>query len=289
MQKIEPTRLSTEESLTTSTYLMGLSAQFQSIAVEVQSLFGRCCLASAFDLGLDELGAEAEDLGSRILDHPEPDRLDLDPLLLIEIDQMFKAVGISIATLRILLLRVASLLQTQPAETQQVGRVRNVAAHLASVGLAIRPAKKSREMAHLVDSPDRWFGCSVAQLSEVSDHLIADGEPLDEISTSILSLLALAELRNYRVDLGCTLLRTVFELGVPAAESTEALNFIALQRRRDGRYGFPNQFVEGAKPENDPHLTMFLPLTVNAVWLFRVEAQHRQRMQARRECMRSFA
>lgn len=289
MQKIEPTPLSTEESLTTSTYLSELPSKFPGIGVEVPSLFGRCCLASISGMGLDRLGMEAADLANRILNHPEPDRLDLDPLLLIEIHQMLQAAKTNIAVLGSVLTRIALLLQMQPTETRQVGRARLVAAQLNSAGFFNSPAKKSREMASLLDSPDRWFGCSVAQLAELADHLLADAEPLDEISAKILSLLALAELRNYRVDLGCTLLRAVFQLGVPMAESTEALNFIALQRRRDGRYGFANQFADGAKPESDPHLSMFLPLTVNAVWLFRVEAQHRHRLHVTPECAGSIA
>lgn len=279
MQSIAPTPLTTEEALRTSSYLRELSAQFPGIAVAVQSIFGRCCIASACNLGLGELGAEAADLGNRILRCHEPDRLDLDPLLLIGIHHMLRDSDKSVTVLHNLLDRITLSLVAQPAETQRAGRVRNISAQLASLGFSIRPAKASKEMARFVDSPDRWFGCSVAQLADIAHHLVADDEALDEISTRILSLLALAELRNYRVDLGCTLLRTVFALGVPSFESTEALNFIALQRRRDGRYGFPNQFAEGTASNSNPHLSVFLPLTVNAVWLFRTEAQHRQRLQ----------
>jgi hypothetical protein len=50
------------------------------------------------------------------------------------------------------------------------------------------------------------------------------------------------------------------------------LNFIALQRRRDGRYGFSNQLAESPIPDEEQHLAVYLPLTVNAVWLFRCAA-----------------
>jgi hypothetical protein len=113
-------------------------------------------------------------------------------------------------------------------------------------------------------------------LAEIADHLLADRRPMDEIGVQILSLIALAELRNYRVDLGCVLLRAVFQLGVPCAESMEALHFIALQRRRDGRYGFANQFGEAAEPDEEQHLNMYLPLTVNAVWLLSMDAANRR-------------
>lgn len=280
MQKISIASLSAEEALATSTYLKKLTREFPGVVVAVQSLFGRCCLASAFDLNLEELAAEAQDLGSQVLNHPESERLGLDPLLLIEIRSMLQQAGKKLEPLDELLLRIASALAAQPAETRRIGRVRNIAAKLASGGFPIRNADKTPEMSRLVDSPDRWFGCSVAQLSELVCHLTADSEPLDEISTRILSLLALAELRNYRVDLGCLLLRAVFELGEPCMESSEALHFIALQRRRDGRYGFPNQFASGTTPEGDPQLSVFLPLTVNVAWLFRIQAEHHQRRQS---------
>jgi hypothetical protein len=79
--------------------------------------------------------------------------------------------------------------------------------------------------------------------------------------------------------LGCVLLRAVRRLGEPCPESTDALNFIALQRRRDGRYAFPKQFAETPEPGDDQHLRIYAPLTVNAVWLFSVEAECRERWQ----------
>jgi hypothetical protein len=131
-------------------------------------------------------------------------------------------------------------------------------------------------MATLRQSPEKWFTASVASLAELADHLLADQRQLDEIEVQILALIALAELRNYRVDLGCALLRAVFHLGVPCPESIEAFNFIALQRRRDGRYGFANQFAEATEPDEEQHLSLYLPLTVNAVWLFSMEAANRR-------------
>jgi hypothetical protein len=149
-----------------------------------------------------------------------------------------------------------------------------MAAQLAALGFGVRPARPTKAMAALLATPENWFDASSAELAEIADHVAADGERLDSISTCILSLVALAELRNYRVDLGCSLLRAALEFGEPCAESVDALNFIALQRRRDGRYGFPNQFAETASPAGDPNLTIYLPLTVHAVWLFRVAARN---------------
>jgi len=48
-----------------------------------------------------------------------------------------------------------------------------------------------------------------------------------------------------------------------------ALNFIALQRRRDGRYGFLDRLAEKPEQTADPDTALFLPMTLNAAWLFK--------------------
>ena len=277
MQITEALALSREDAAVTARYLKELSDRFPSPGIAVQSLFGRLCLASAgADVRLDTLEAEATVLCDGLLHHHEPEQLDLDVLLMIESHRMLKEAGMEPASVRELVTRIASELLAQPVEAQRLGRIRHMASVLSSLGLPARIAKPAPEMARLLRSPENWFGISVGQLADLANHLIADGRPLDDHSTRILSLLALAELRNYRVDLGCTLLRAAFQLGEPCLESTEAFHFIALQRRRDGRYGFPNQFVEAAVIGIDQHRTLYLPLTVNAVWLFRARAERFQ-------------
>jgi hypothetical protein len=86
----------------------------------------------------------------------------------------------------------------------------------------------------------------------------------------------LAELRNYRVDVACKLLRTALQLGIPCPEAAEGINFIALQRRRDGYYGFSNPLLESAEASADKRLSLYLPLTINAVWLFKVQMSSRR-------------
>ncbi len=279
MYKIEPLLLSADEAAATSTYLKELSIRYPSVPVLVQALFGRCCLSTlpAAGLHLEELLEETVELSHLILNHPEPHGLELDPMLLVETHEMLRDAGSDLAGMRALLQRIASELLAQPAETLRVGRVRGIATRLASLGFPIRPAKPSGEMAALLRSSHKWFTAPVAQLAEIADHLVADGRPLDETSTRVLSLIALAELRNYRVDLGCSLLRTVFQLGEPCSESTEALYFIALQRRRDGRYGFPTLLAESPSADGDQEQCLYLPLTVNAVWLFRIRVARRWR------------
>lgn len=281
MLKTVPLSLSAEEAVITASYLKQLSDGSSNLTLVAQSLFARCCLAgfSGSALDADHLGAEAVALGNRILDHPQPGQLDMDPLLLIEIHRRLQAFGINAAPIRALLERMAPELLAQPADTQRMGRVRLIASQLKQLGFAIRQAEPAKQMAAKLKSPEKWFAASAVEIAEIADHLLADQRPLDGLTSRILSLIALAELRNYRIDLGCVLLRAVRRLGEPCPESTDALHFIALQRRRDGRYGFPNQFAESPEPGDDQHLRIYLPLTVNAVWLFSVEAECRLQSQ----------
>lgn len=278
MQINEPLSLSPDEALSTSIYLKETAARSRSMGLAVQTLFARCCLSALPGCRREtgRLGEEADSLAQCILQHPHPETLDLDPLLLIELYRTLNEAGIEVASLRSVVQRIASDLSSQPAEVQCVGRVRRMAARLKSLGFAVKVSKPSKPMAALVASPEAWFGASAAELAELADHLTADDNELTEIPSRILALVALAELRNYRIDLGCALLRVAFQFGEPSAESVDALNFIALQRRRDGRYGFPNLFTESVESGRDQHLSLYLPLTVNAVWLFCLAARYRR-------------
>ncbi len=272
MLKNAPLSLSAEDAASTSAYLKELSDRSSNLTVVAQSLFARCCLStlSCSRLSMEELNTEAISLGNRILSHPQPDQLGMDPVLVIEIYRLLKESGFEAATIRRVVERMAPELLDHSEETQRIGRVRLIAAKLVALGFPIRLAKPAKAMASLLKSPEKWFSVPAVEMAEIADHVMADQHPLDLLSSRILSLIALAELRNYRIDLGCVLLRTVLQLGVPCPESEDALNFIALQRRRDGRYGFPNQFVESSEPGDDQHLKIYLPLTVNAVWLHSV-------------------
>lgn len=273
--------ISAAEAEQTSSYLRQMAGPECGSQLALQCLFGRSCLSSVPGADIDPkaLAEEAHALVTQILCHPNPSQLGLDPLLLLEIEAILTFASTDMSGFRILLSRISEELMAQPAQVQQMGRVRNIAARLSALGLPARISPPTRGMADLVRSPERWFSCSVSELAEIVDHLVADGQPLDEIATRVLSLIALAELRNYRIDLGCALLRVVLQFGEPSVESTEALHFIALQRRRDGRYGFPNQYAETPAPGTDEQLTVYLPLTLNAVWLFRTAIERRERIQ----------
>ena len=282
MQTGEPVWLSAEEIAKTNSYFKSLASRSPSVAVSVQTLFGRCCLATFSDclVGWAELGCEASALCDSILSHPEPNNLSLDPLPLIEIYTMLQAEGVTARPLGHLLDRIASELAKQSLEARSTGRVRYITSRLARAGHRMEIARPSKEASALLRSPESWFDLSATRLADLADHVIAEDRPLDEIPTRVISLIALSELRSYRVDLACKLLRAAFHLGLPCPEAADGLNFITLQRRRDGYYGFSNQLVESASSTADRHLSVYLPLTINAVWLFRIEAVSRQRLQS---------
>lgn len=271
MLKVDPLWLSPGEANDTLTYLSGL-ADTSNTGATIHSLFARCHLATLWRSGvnLNDLGEEAGRLCARLLTDQHAAPANLDPLLLIEIYRILKQEGIDVAMVGGVLERMAVELAAQPPETLRIGRLRLIASQLASLGVAVRPAGASKQMLALLNSPEKWFVASAGELGEIVDHLLANQQQLGEIPIEILSIIALAELRNYRVDLGCALLRAVFQLGKPCAAAIEALNFIALQRRRDGRYGFAHRFGEALEPDDQQHLNLYLPLTANAIWLFAV-------------------
>ena len=264
-------RLSDEQIARTAAYLAEVRERYAGNAVvHVQSLFGRCCLAMlqrnpAWDALAAEVAGLAEDL---VRQAPS----DLDPLPLIELDRMMKESGRTVGSLEQLLSRIAPELESQPLEIRSIGRVRHIASLLSQGGFPIATARPSKDAAGLLADVASWVTASAARLSDMADHLAADRSSLDETATRLLALIALGELRNYRLDVGCKLLRTVLQLGMPCTEARDGVDFIALQRARDGRYGFVDRLSENPAAITDPDLTLFLPLTLNAVWLFAIEA-----------------
>ncbi len=268
-------RLSDEQIARTAAYLAEVRERYGANAVvHVQSLFGRCCLATLQrNPAWGALAAEAAGLAEDLVRQAPR---DLDPLPLIEVGRMMKeSGGRTVGPLEQLLRRIAPELESQPLEIRSIGRVRHIASLLSQLGFPMATARPSKDAASLLADEASWATAPAVRLSEMADHLAADRSGLDETATRLLVLIALGELRNYRLDVGCKLLRTVLQLGVPCAEAQDGVDFIALQRRRDGRYGFVDRLSEKPAAIADPDLTLFLPLTLNAVWLFAIEAAGR--------------
>ena len=267
-------RLSTEQIALTSKYLAEMTERFASPIAAIQPLFGRCCLATLPSSipCWDTLTREVAWVAAGILSHPDPASLSLDPLPIIEIYTMIKGIDREVPEMRQILERVGPDLEAQPPEIRSTGRVRQIASTLSKLGFPNQVASPTKETKNLLNEKESWFSAPASKLSDLADHLIADDVPLDETDTKILSLIALGELRNYHLDIGCKLLRTVLQLGVPGEETRDGVDFIALQRRRDGRYGFLDRLAEKPEQTADPDTTLFLPMTLNAAWLFKTEA-----------------
>jgi hypothetical protein len=274
----ETAYLSFEQAIKTDRYCRALGDIYvNNAAASIQSLFARCCLATTpgFNFDLREIAEDSSRFAKTVLFHPNRDELGLDPLLVVQIRLMLMSAGLDVAILRELVDLIAGELAGQGEDTRNQGRVRQIASLLKSLGYVIDVIKPPRDTLGLLDNPAVWLGLPTTQLSDIADHFFADKAGLDDMSSQIMSLVALGELRNYRLDLGCKLLRLVFSQGVICLEANEALNFVALQRRRDGGYGFVNPFLETWQSEGDKALSLHLPATLNAVWLFRTKALRR--------------
>lgn len=245
----------------------------------VSAVFARCCLATHPDFGLDAARAaeEAATVAHAALGHPDRSRLDLDPLLLVSCHAVLADSGFVVPPLNDLVGEVARAFASLPADVRKLGRVRYVASLLADRGFSVTPGPAGKEVLELLDTPSRMLNASVQTLTDLADHLSVDKAELSGEQSVMLALTALGELRNYRVDLGTKLLRLVLTRGRYCDEAEESLNFVALQRRRNGAYGFSNPFQPNEDSPEKMERTFFLPMTLNAVWLFRTEAAHQGR------------
>jgi len=239
----------------------------------VAAAFARCCLACTprFGLSPEAAASEVADMATRALAHPARDRLDLDPLLLATADTMLHDVGYDLASLHALLEEVARALVPLPAPTRRIGRVRLLSTLLRARGLDVSVEPRPGDASELIAEPANLLNAPAAQLAEVADHLAADGASLGADLTVMIALTALGELRNYRVDLGARLLRLAITLGDPVDEVRDGIDFVALQRRRDGAYGFVNPFAS-EEERSTLDRNFYLPMTLNAAWLFQLQA-----------------
>ncbi len=226
----DQTFLTPQQASRTDEYLRTLAQRYDHAGVRLQAFFGRCCLATA-DCYTGPGGVDAarvhDDLAAyahAIATDPNAGQLGLDPLLVAEADCMLRAAGLQTPALAIMTERIARELAAQPSQVSSMGRVRLVAARLRALGHNVKMAAPSSQAAGLMKRPPSWLSAPTAELTDMVDHLTADCTPLDAAQSHILSLIALAELRNYRVDIGCKVLRLVLQQGAIAEETVEALN-----------------------------------------------------------------
>ena len=238
-----------------------------SPTAQLQAIFARCCMAaSRIDIDHELLRADIDNYVAALCTHPEPDSLDLDPMLVLDAHKILIANQVRHSGFEQLLDRMASEMRRQPADTLRLGRVRLMAENLRGLGYDVPRSKPSSGAARLLRSHNAWLSSSTPELDDMLDHLLADDEMLREEEARLLSLMALAELRNYRLDIASKITRLLLKRGVQNDMVSEALTYLLLQRRNDGAYGFVTPFDEPTWVRATADLGIYLPLTLNVLW-----------------------
>ncbi|GAC1659008.1 MAG: hypothetical protein NVS4B13_02930 [Candidatus Elarobacter sp.] len=193
----------------------------------------------------------------------------LDALVVCELQRRLPHAGLSSAAVARLAAAAASSVKAAPPEVRAQGRVRYLTRALADAGLLGRslltphPAGVDALLAH----PEGLFEANNDQLIDLCDHLDAGAVDIEQVAADVLALVALGELRNYSIDAGCRLVRTLARVGNRSAAYADGVDFLRMQRRADGSYGFLNPFLDlSAAGITEPQTQFFLPLTMNVVW-----------------------
>lgn len=231
--------------------------------------FARCMLhlkSGASDSAI----AEAEVLASAVLSRSDQDTLELDPLIVVSHFAALAHEAGRMPSFSEMVSKISSELDAAPREIKMSGRVKFLQRLLSDLGFGSSPEPSPKKSLALASDPVRLVTASCDEIHEVLHHLDADRTPLAEETVEILSYLALAEMRNYRVDWSATVLRFLIGRGHINDRVIEALRFVSMQRSVNGGYGFIDP-LGGA--ESDPvqrFRSFHLPITLHAIWLLDV-------------------
>jgi len=166
--------------------------------------------------------------------------------------------------MRQILERVGPDLDALSQEVRSTGRVRQITSalfeNLASQSACKAYQKKLKEL--LLREKESWVQRTCSPTGGSSDQPVSPTiYPLDETDTKILSLIALANCETITLDIGCSCFARCSNSESPVKKRRrDGVDFIALQRRRDGRYGFLDRLAE--KPEqtaDSGYGPLFLP------------------------------
>ncbi|HEY4083135.1 MAG TPA: hypothetical protein VGM81_20820 [Burkholderiaceae bacterium] len=284
--------LSPRQRETTLAYLetfQGLDGEVDRFRPAMLATFARCCLLLN-GIGEGEgraapaqAGIEAEAFARSVLDHPDAERLELDPLVLLTHHLALQDAGQESAGLKLLLAKIHLQLRGLPKDIQRLGRVRRTAQLLRRAGFEAKVEPVADSFWEAMEQPQQLLTMSSDALQDLVDHIAVEELAIDPVRSEILALIALSELRNYRIDYASHVLRLLLSSANPRGCSDyieEAINFIAVQRGRNGSYGFIEPFREDEFAGLDRDRNFHLPFTLNAVWLLQVQAQ--AQAQARR-------
>ncbi len=236
--------------------------------------FARCCilLTEPNSQSIQQAGQEAEAMAKTVQDHRDPDSLQLDPLLLVAHFNMLAQAGCATPRLRELVQLIANEMTDLPEDVRSSGRTGHLARLLARNGVATWSGRTNAGPDLLGD--DVLLLQSSDAIQELIERLSASSIPLTKTTVEILSLIALSELRDYRLDCGIGILRFLIETGWDNDYMDEAVRFVALQRTVAGTYGFFNPLVDNGLDAEEQDRGLHLPNTLNAVWLIKLVADH---------------
>ena len=261
--------LNTEQALTTYHWLNQIQAQYQSIQIHWQILFAKVHLAlnPMIEMDIEQFSEEATELTAKTL-HSLQSAVDLDPQLILSVALAYQERNINISKLTELVDKIGQSLQSQSEAIQAMGRVRNMNKNLIELGCNNQLSQQPKAIQKQLKDDAAWLTLSNDELIEMTLHCIADDRQLNEQESEIISLIALGEMRNNQIDAASKLLKLVIELGVLGDATQESLNFVAMQRRRQGYYGFNNPLVDEQVQSDEQLISYHLPLTINILWLF---------------------
>ena len=146
------------------------------------------------------------------------------------------------------------------------GRVRLTSSVLSASGVHTIQVAAPKGAASLLLAPHEMLEMPEDAIQELVDQACADGIKADEDASTILALIALTDLRNYRIDLGARIARYLILHGVRNDYLDESINFISLQRCGNGAYGFSDPTREENASIDKRDALFHLPITLNAVW-----------------------
>ena len=289
--------ISPRQRETTLAYLQAFQlsgGQLDQFKPAMLATFARCCLLldgegsregdHDSDQRRAQARAEADAFARRVIDHPEGERLALDPLVLLTHFLDLQDAGHESSGLKSLLAKIHAQLRGLPKEVQRLGRVRRTAQLLRRAGFEARVEPVADSFWEAMEQPQRLLTLSSDAIQDFVDHVAVEELALDAVRAEILALIALSELRNYRIDYAAHILRVLLSALSDGGASAhlggsgyieEAINFIAVQRCRNGSYGFIEPFREDEFAGVDRDRNFHLPFTLNAVWLLRVQTRVR--------------
>jgi hypothetical protein len=242
--------------------------QSAPVAAMMAAFSRSCILTNTGNIeALSTASAEAEAIAENLLSAQGTGDLQLDPAIVVAYYKLLASKGAKTSNLQALVKVVAAELERQPQEVKDLGRVRYLTRVLANLGIMDPPVPAKRP--HRLHSSDlsRLVVADCDEIHDFIDHLSADAVSVSDDLAQILSYLALAEMRNYKIDWSARVLRFLIEVDRIDNRVVESVHYIALQRTSTGGYGFVDPMTESEEDPIERFRTFQLPITLHAVWL----------------------